>query len=414
MKKALVLALTVLMVLSLATAAFAVEVTYSGKVSVKMAGESVDGENNDKAAFEKDALEAKVELDFTKDYGDGVTAGVKVKTEVQNEKVWDDEDENDAYDPGEKPTREIVFDTDGWIQVDKDFFTVKASTGIDDQVGKNLKENPIANAAGVALTVKNVVDGLTLNTVFNNGNPSMNYVIKGEYASDLFTVGGGFQKSEIKEQAFGVYGTLNLIDGLTIDAEYNNRDEDNKVDDNEKNAIFATASYTLDALTAKAGLLVQDGYFKSISADDVDNEDWRINEAWRSDTKRSDRFNTTDKATIIFADASYKLTDAFEVNGYVDYLVNAKDKDDKEVKKDKNGDDLDKVSYKLGAAYTLGDLKLEAWYKAYVGNEIAGKATYTLADGVESSFQVGFGKDDKDNKDEKGKISYTAQITANL
>jgi len=401
LKKALALALTAFMVLALATAAFAVEVSYEGKVEVAW------GSTEDDPGFKDENKEAKVTVDFTKDFGDGVTAGVKTKVEAHSD-IYEDQDEGEeGHDEVdfEDLKKEFVFDGEGWIQVERDLFTVKASTGIDDQVGRDLKENTIKKAAGLGVTL-NLIDGLTVNTVFNAGNPEYNYVIKGEYANDLFTLGGGFQSSEGTKQAFGVYGTLNLIDGLTIDAEYNNRDEDNKVDDNEKNAIFATASYTLDALTAKAGLLVQDGYFKSISADDVDNEDWRINEAWRADKDFEKRFSNADKATILFADLSYDLTDALSVNGYLDYLISAKDESDNEVK------DLDEISYKVGVAYTIDALKLEGWYRAYGDSQVGGKATYGLADGVDASFEVGYKMFEKEGKD--GEVSYTAKIVATL
>lgn len=400
MKKALVLALTVLMVLSLATAAFAVEVTYEGKVGVKFGGDS-KGDDKNGPAFGEDALEAKVVVDLKKDYGEGVTAGVKTKTEAHGDK------------------NKFEFDGAGWIQVEKDLFTVKAATKLNDQAGRDLKENTIAEKPGVSLKL-NLIEGLTVNAVVNEGK-DFNYVLKGEYADDLFTVGGGFQNSEKVKQGFAVYGTLNVIDGLTLKGEFGSRD-DNKDDDKKAaTGILATADYTLDALTAKAGFLMQDkGFGASFSKDDLNDEGWRINETIRS-TKFDDKFgdwnaqfvkyfNNSEKVAVIFADASYKVTDALEVNGYFDYLVSAKDADDKDV------EDLDKLSYKAGLAYTFDALKLEGWYKAYVGNEFGGKATYTLVSGVDTSFQVTYGKDDKDNDDddEDGKIAYTAKIVATL
>lgn len=418
MKKALVLALTVLMVLSLATAAFAVEVTYEGKVGVKWTSEDTDKaadkvKNIDK--FDKDALEAKITVDFTEDYGDGVTAGVKVKTEVQNNEVWDDVNEDDKWDPlTEKPTREVVFDGSGWIKVERDLFTVQASTGIDGQVGRDLKENAITKAAGLGLDL-NLIDGFTVNTILNAGS-EYNYLVKGEFAQDLFTIGGGYQNSvndkDVNSSALGFYGSLNLIEDLAINAEFGRRDLNVDTDKNEYTAIFATAAYDLDALSTKAGFLTQDILFgKSISADDVDNEDWRINEEVRAKgTVSEKKYNPT----VLFADASYQLTDALAVNGYVDYLLGVTKNDgDKKVDLTKDEEKaVDKVSYKAGVAYTIDALKLEGWYKAYIGNEVAAKATYTLAEGVDASFTLANGKDDKDNKDEKAATSYKAVITA--
>lgn len=404
MKKALVLALSVFMVLALATAAFAAEVTYEGKVAVTFGGDS-KGDTKNGPAFAADTLDAKIFVDYQKDYGDGVTAGVKTKLELDK-----DEAATDLADG-------FKFDGAGWIQLEKDLFTVKAATKLNDQAGRDLKENPIAEKPGVSLKL-NLIEGLTVNAVVNEGK-DFNYVLKGEYADDLFTVGGGFQNSEIVKQGFAVYGTLNVIDGLTLKGEFGSRDANKDDDIKAATGILATADYTLDALTAKAGFLMQDkGFGASFSKDDLNDEGWRINETIRStkfndafvdwDKQFANYFKNSEKVAVIFADASYKVTDALEVNGYFDYLVSAKDADDNKV------EDLEKVSYKLGAAYTLDALKFEGWYKAYVGNEFGGKATYTLVDGVETSFQVTYGKEDKDNNNEDGKVAYTAKIVATL
>ena len=417
MKKALVLALTVLMVLSLATAAFAVEVTYEGKVAVKLSGDSEGDVKND-PSFAEDALEAKITVDFTKDYGDGVTAGVKTKVEAQS-KIFEDEvpegaEEGDGVvDPGELK-KEFVFDGAGWIQVERDLFTVKAATKIDDQVGRDLKENAIEEKAGMSLKL-NLIDGLAVNTVLNNGT-YLNYVVKGEYADDLFTLGGGFQASEDIKQAFGVYGTLNLIDGLTINGEFGSRD-DNKDDKTDAiTAIFATAAYDLDALSAKAGILMQDAGFVSVDADDVDDEEWRINEQFRvaglsAVVAEGALLPEFYAGTVLFADASYQLTEAFAVNGYFDYLLSAKNGLGKDLSKDAEKE-LEKLSYKVGASYTFDALKLEGWFKGYVATQFGGKATYTLAEDVTTSFEVTSTKANDDAKDSK--LAYTAKIEAAL
>lgn len=415
MKKALVLALTVLMVLSLATAAFAVEVSYSGKVGVKFGGDS-EGDVKNGPAFDKDALEAKVEIDFTKDFGDGVTAGVKTKVEAHSDIYEDQEEGEDGHGDVEFEDfkKEFVFDGDGWIQVERDLFTVKAATGIDDQVGRDLKENAIAKKAGVSLKL-NLIDGLTVNTVLNGGD-KFNYVLKGEYADDLFTVGGGFQNSDEVKQAFGFYGTLNVIDGLTINAEYGSRDFDTKDKEDALTAIFATADYELDALTAKAGLLMQDVGFVSVSADDVDNEEWRINEQFRAAglgavLPEGELLPVVYAGTVLFADASYQLTEDFAVNGYFDYLLSAKNGLGKDLSKDAEKE-LEKLSYKVGASYTFDALKLEGWFKGYVATQFGGKATYTLAEDVTTSFEVTSTKANDDAKDSK--LAYTAKIEAAL
>jgi hypothetical protein len=400
------------MVLSLATAAFAVEVTYEGKVGVKLSGDSEGDVKND-PSFDKDPLEAKITVDFTKDYGDGVTAGVKTKVEAHGDAYKDQdagEDGNGIFDP-EDVKKEFVFDGAGWIQVERDLFTVKAATKLNDQVGRDLKEYKIEEKAGLDLKLT-AIDGLTVTTVLNNGT-YLNYVVKGEYADDLFTVGGGFQSSEDIKQAFGVYGTLNLIDGLVINGEFGSRDDNTEDKEDAGTAIFATAAYDLDALSTKAGFLMLDrvAFGPSADKDDLDNENWRINELLR--TNEADPTATPDfmisgaNFTVLFADAAYQLTDEFEVNGYFDYLLSVKDADDKKV------DKLDDVmSYKVGASYTFDDLKFEGWFKGFVGTQFGGKATYTLAEDVDTSFEVTSTKASEEAKDSK--LAYTAKIVATL
>ncbi len=399
MKKALVLALTVLMVLSLATAAFAVEVEYSGKVGVKWSNEAVDGAEGKVDGFAKDSLEAKVVLDFTEDYGDGVTAGVKTKVEAHEDQTF-------------------VFDGGGWVQLERDLFTAKASTDIDGGVGKDLGEFGIAGAPGLGLDL-NLIDGLTVNTIINAGS-DYNYLVKGEYADDLFSIGGGYQVS-IKEfvdeddvvlgnfntSAIGVYGSVNPIEGLAINAEFGSRNLNTDDDDTDAaTAILASAAYDLDALSAKAGLFIKSARFGAVTdADDLDEEEWRINEALRV----LPAFLLAEKAsdTVVFADASYQISDDFAVNGWFDYLVGSKDTAGEAVEFD---DDVDRVSYKVGAAYTLGDLTLDAYYKAWVDSKVGGKATYALADGVKASFEAGYLMPKDEDLD--ANLVYTAKVVA--
>ncbi len=379
MKKALVLALTVLMVLSLATAAFAAEVKYEGKVEVKFEGSS-EGDKKEAGQF-AGGKEAKVFLDFAKDFGDGVTAGVKTKSIAH---------EADKFN----------IDGEGYIKVEKDLFTAQASTRIDGGVGKDLKEFPIAKNPGLGVDLK-LIDGLTINTIINNKRQAdskksdFNFLIKGEFKQDLFTIGGGYQSSpEKKESGIGVYGSANLIDGLTVNAEYGNRDYDTKDNKKPVSSILASAEYKLDALTAKASFLMNDTGFQSLNDGDADQE-YRINEAFR--------FKADAKVNVLFVDASYQIMDNFEVNGNFDYLLSIKDKDGKE---------LPKVSFKVGAKYTYDALTLEGWYKAWDASQVGGKASYKLVEGVGTSFEVTMSKDSKEDKD--AKLAYTAMISASL
>ena len=364
MKKALVLALSVFMVLALATAAFAAEVTYEGKVEVKWGGRT-----DDDPSFRDEKKEAKVFLDFTKDYGDGVTAGVKTKIE------------NDAD--------QVEWDGSGWVKLERDLFTVQASTGINGGVGKDFGKFDITEAAGLGLDL-NLVDGLTINTIVNAG-PKYKFLVKGEFAQDLFTIGGGYQNDAVKEKtAFGAYATLNVIDGLTIKGEFGNRKAG---DADGATAILASVGYE-GLLNATASFYTVKKAFDSI----IDKADGFL-------ARDKARFKPAYDFSVIFVDAAYNVTDALAIDGSFDYILSVKEGDD-DVE-----DFEDKLSYKLGATYTFDAFKLEGWYKAYVGSEIGGKATYTLADGVETSFEV---KTSKANKDADNVLAYTLLISAAL
>ena len=395
MKKALILALTVLTVLCMATAALAVEVSYEGLVEVKWAGETdVD------PGFDTGDVEATVNIDFKKDFGDGVTAGLKTRLRAHETGIME-------------------FKDDGWIQLERDLFTAKASTDIDGNAAKDLGgEWDLTGAPGLGLDL-NLIEGLTINSVINAG-PNYGYVVKGGFEQDLFTVGGGYQAekvdildplgavlyADVTKSALAAYGTFNVIEPLTIGAEYGMRKLSSKEldadlealkEDNFVTAILANAAYKDDAIDASASFLMSDEGFVYLDyADDGD-------EFLARDTVRGISDNNY---MVIFTDASYKVTDAIGVNGAFDFILSAKDADDKDVELD------DKMSYKVGADYTLDALKFEGWYKAYIGYEVGGKATYTLADGVDASLKVTSGKADKDDKDSK--LAYTALIKAAL
>lgn len=389
MKKALVLALTAFMVLSLATAAFAVEVSYEGKVAVTWGGSS-QGDEKTEPGFEQEALEASVTIDFTKDFGNGVSAGVKAKTEIHNDTVWDDANENEEYDPEEQPTRELAFDGGGWVQLERDLFTAKVSTSIDGGVGKDFGEYGLDGDPGFGLDLF-LVEGLTINTLVNAG-PDYRFLVKGEYAADLFSIGGGFQNDTIAEKtAFGVYGSADLIDGLTLNAEFGNRKEG---DADAATAILASASYD-GLLNATASFYTVKEAFGSIISEDDKDEFLARDRA---------RFKPDNDYSVIFVDASYNVTDALAIDGSLDYILSAK-KDGKKVE-----DFEDNLSYKVGATYTFDALKFEGWYKAYVNSQVGGKATYALAEGVDASFELKY--DMFDDKDTDAKVTYTAKVEA--
>lgn len=432
MKKALILALTVLTVLCMATAALAVEVSYEGEVAVKW-GNNIDNtpdvvqkkdadgkyvyddegnpvfeDTDKKTGFAQDSLEAAIKVNFLKDFGDGVTAGVKTRVRVHK-------DEHANFDGG------------GWVQLERDLFTAKAATKIKGNAAKDLGgEYDLGEFAGIGVDLR-PIEGLTINTVLNAGT-KYGYVVKGEFAQDLFTVGAGYQGEKLgtkietelltadltgDKTALAVYGTANVIEPLTLGAEYAMRKiayTDEAVLGGAKEldakAILANAAYKDDAIDASASFLMQDAGFLTLATDDDDYDKYLL----RHDVK-SGKFSPKYDYMIVFADAAYKVTDDFEINGKFDYMLSAKDGDTDLT--DAQEDALTKISYKAGVAYTLDALKLEGWYKAYIANEVGAKATYALADGVDASFKVAYGKADKDSKDD-GKVSYTAMVKAAL
>lgn len=389
MKKALVLALTAFMVLSLATAAFAVEVSYEGKVEVKWTGKTEED-----PGFEPGDYEAFVNIDLAEDFGNGVSAGAKIKidptakTNVQD--IYNEDDE--VWEEGEVASADAVkLDGAGWIKVERDLFALTAKTGIDGGVGKAFGEYSISEKAGLGLDLF-LIDGLTINSIVNNGGgDGYNFLVKGEFAEDLFTIGGGYQKDAAEEKtAFGAYGTLNLIDALAINIEYGNRKQG---DDDAATAILASASYE-GLLNATASFYTMKQGFGAIISDDDDDEYLARDKA---------RFTADNSYSVIFVDASYGVTDALTIDGSLDYILAAKDENDKDVDLD------DELSYKVGAAYTFDAFKVEGWYKAFEKSQVGGKATYTLAEGVATSFEVTSSKD-KDADDSV--LEYTLLFSA--
>ncbi len=400
MKKALVLALTAFMVLSLATAAFAVEVDYEGKVQVKWEGSS---EKDGDPGFAAGDYEAFVNIDLTKDFGDGVSAGAKIKIDptAKTEVLQDYEEKEEKDDAGDTKwyeydfekgevasVDEVKLDGAGWIKIEKDLFAVTAKTEIDGGVGKAFGEYPISEKAGLGLDLF-LIDGLTINSIVNGGGKDgYNFLVKGEYAADLFSIGGGYQKDAAEKTAFGVYGSADLIDGLTLNVEFGNRKEG---DADAATAILASASYD--------GLLNATASF------------YTVKKAFDSIIDKADGFLARDKArfepeydfSVIFVDAAYNVTDALAIDGSFDYILNAKDENDKDVDLD------DELSYKVGAAYTFDAFKVEGWYKAFEKSQVGGKATYTLAEGVATSFEVTSSKD-KDADDSV--LEYTLLFSA--
>src|SRR5690554_1867180 len=237
------------------TAVMAAELSYEGEVAVKWNNDPALDDDN--TGFAEDSLEAKVVFDYEKDFGDGVTAGVKTKMEAH-------EDEKFEFDGG------------GWIKVDYDLFAVKAATKIKDEVGKDFVEFEIGEAAGVEVVVVPVED-FTLTAIVNDGMANgYRLLAKGEYAADIFSVGGGYQTERsgamdgddhLAKTALGVYGSFDAMENLTIKGEFGSRNFGLVADEDAITAILANVKYDDGVIMADASYLMVDEGFDILDYD---------------------------------------------------------------------------------------------------------------------------------------------------
>lgn len=390
MKKALVLALTAFMVLALATAAFAAEVSYSGKVQVKWAGET-----DVEPGFAAGDYEASVNIDLTKDFGDGVSAGAKIKIDptAKTEVLRDYNEDDEEFEKVEVASADAVkLDGAGWIKIEKDLFAVTAKTEIDGNAAKDLgAEWGLAGAAGVQVDVT-AIDGLTLTGLINAG-PQYNFLAKAEYSLDTLTFGAGFQKhgkddekvyTDPLKDAFAVWASYEVIDGLTLAGEFASRTDNSQDKAEAMTAILGKASYANGGLTVDAAFLNQKEGFVTQNADDAD-------EFLARDFMKLGGF----EGNVLYVDASYAITDALKVSGAFDYVLSAKKEKADVLKAFKDLFDEDfALSYKVAADYDLTEkIAFGVWYKGYGNaNELGGKAVYTFAEGVTGTFELTNGK----------------------
>ena len=291
-------------------------------------------------------------------------------------------------------------------------------------MGKDFGEFSIDRGPGLSV-VAAPVDGLALTGIVNKGGlasgaegklakagEGYGFLAKGEYAADLFTVGAGYQsergklpdplnvgkyiynKDASNRTALAVYGSMNVMDDLTIKAEYGNRVQGTKKDDKAITAILAGAKYDDSVLVVDGSYLMADQGFKIQSDDDA--SEWLARDIVKSGSW---------EASVVFVDASYALNDALNVPlkvlGSFDYILNAK-ADDVEIKFEDGND----MSYKAGLEYQFTDaLKAEGWYKGFgkfvddkAHSQFGGKATYTFAKGVDGIFELTNGRGASDSE----------------
>jgi len=379
LKKALVLALTAFMVLALATAALAVDITYEGNVKVKWGNHGVP--KDDKTTFATDSLEYKLKFNLVKDFGDGVSAGLTLENKYDNDDNGKEVYDKDLY----------IVDKNAWIKLDYELFDVTAFTNGNGSVGKDFGQFDLGRNAGVQVDLA-LIDGLTVTGLASGGGDptdktkAYGFLVKGNYAADLFTLGGGFQTEsteieDVKKTALAAYGSFNVMDNLTVKGEYGSRKLGAKKDEKAITGILAGAKYDDSVLMLDGNFLSVDKGFDIIDYP-ADGDRWKA----RDTVKDAQEW----KASVIYVDASYAITDALKVVGNFDYILNAKDADNKDVKFE---NDLKgwNISYKAGAEYLFTEaLKGEGWFRAYGKdrNQVGAKATYTFVKGVEGIFEL--------------------------
>ncbi|MCL6589554.1 MAG: hypothetical protein K6U80_06335 [Firmicutes bacterium] len=409
MKKLSVVLLALTFVVAMATAAFAVTTaSVDGKVewtldNANQFGGSVDG---------------KIVFDLAKDFGEGYSAGLKIKLEPN-------------------ATDDCYYDGDGWIKMAKDFGTLTFQTGgVGGNAAKDLGVGyDMTSAAGVKFESTSLMEGLNLTVAVNDtfktapdpkddGNYA-NYLLKGEYTADALTIGAGYQAhtqptgvtNPADNDAMAVWAGYKLGDALSFGLEYASRPNVDGVDANlapvtGSTAILVKAGYTADALTINGQVLMTTGSFWLIDPDDMGTTS-----AWNYFKYGNDRVagvhvdpkdGTGVAGTALKVDATYKLTDALSVTATVEDIMEGAIIATTGAKLDAK----QLLSYKLSADDQLTEaLKLSGWYAGYGDlSEIGVKGEYTFAAGLVGSLEA------KSNSTVGSEAvnSYTAKITATL
>lgn len=388
MKKLLVLALSVLTVIFMASAVMAASTTYAGKVEVKYTNDSLKGFDGKQ--------EASFTVDFTKDFGDGVTAGTKVKVEAgkttgsldetKDLKDWNNDGDKLDTDVKLLTSDAVKFDTDGFIKFDRALYDLTLKTGIDASPCNDFADGQkIAKNVGMQLDLT-PGQGLTATFVANDSDMTkdLNYVAKAAYTADNMKFGAGYASTKV----FDVWASA-AFGQLTAGVEYAGNDQ-------SQNALLAKAGYTAGALSVN-GSFLQQKKFKTAGDDtSIYGEDASDNEKLSAAAKFRREANV--EGSLIGVDASYKLSDVTTVGAIVQLLNDVK-------YQNFDGKDVSN-SIKVSVSNKLTDkLTVEGYYRTFIDEKYGVKATYTVANGVTSSLDVG-----QKNKD----MVYTATFTATL
>jgi len=409
-KKLLVVLLALTFVVAMATAASAVVTS------------SVDGKVEwtlDNANQFGGCVDGKIVFDLAKDFGEGYSAGLKIKLEPN------------ASD-------DCFYDGDGYIKMVKDFGTLTFQpSGIGGNAANELGVGyDMTGAAGVKFESSSLMEGLALTVAVNDtfkADPVdatkdanlANYLLKAVYTADPLTLGVGYQAHTVTENttnsaendAMAVWAGYKIGDSLNLGLEYASRPNVDAVDTNGaavtgSTAILVKADYTADALTINGKVLLTTGSFWLIDPDDKGTTS-----AWNYFKYGEDRVvgvhvdpkdGTGVTGTAIKVDATYKLTDALSVTATVEDIMAG-------AFIATTGVDLTAkqlLSYKLGVSDALTEqLTLSGYYAGYGDlSEIEAMASYTFVAGLVGSLEV----KSTTTVGSEAVNTYTAKIVATL
>jgi len=369
-KKLLVVALSVVMVLAFAAFASAATTSFVGVVNAEY--NTLDAINNNYG-------DVWAEFDMAKDFTEGWTGGLKFRVKPKDTNTG--------------------FEGDGFIKYSADMWNVNFATGGGFSVGQDL--NP-ANATKVigGITVyegsivggpsvtANVIpmEGLTATLFLNDEGlvteQTFNIGLKAVYDLSPLKVGFGYltetagtESDDDGVTSMGVFGSYKLMeDALTVGAEYQSRTYPEVLVADPQVGMKVYANYAKDALSAgisyttrTVGFCTKDDKAAELSS--LADRFMDIDPGW------NDAITGTETHSLISLSASYKMTDAITVGLNVDTTDTSFTGIDAagELVEDAN------MGYKLYVTdQIVPDLKLEAGYQSFIQSKVYVTLSATL------------------------------------
>jgi hypothetical protein len=388
-KKLLVVLLALTFVVAISAVTFALATsTVDGKVEWTLtSGDQMGGTDDGKLIF-----------DLGKDFGEGYSAGLKIKITPKGEDT--------------APLDEVKYDGAGWIKMVKDSYTATFQTdGLGGNAANELGgQYDMTSAPGVKIESSALMEGLALTLVLNEKaitdpvdaeeSPNKyNYLIKAVYSADPLTLGFGYQmhsqSSLVTDSAandmMAVWAGYKLGDALALGFEYGSRPN---VTADGSTAIQVKADYTADPLTVNGKIRINTGVY-----DTIDDGDIGTTSAWNV-------FINGIEGMALKVDAAYQLTDALKVALTLEDILSSEPAlADDQV-----------MSYKLTVTDVLSEqTTASAWYAGYGENgEIGANVTYTFVAGLVGSVEVKSVTDGVLVDDVDAVNSYTVKLVATL